>query len=74
MKSFECESSSEGDEPTVHPISRGIAEAPQWLRGSSNAPWGWHASVSLPTQKELNFMRKILVFGPERGQLLDRGQ
>lgn len=51
MKSFECESSSEGDEPTVHPISRGIAEAPQWLRGSTAAStWGWHSTVSIPLQ------------------------
>ncbi|KAF5288616.1 hypothetical protein FQR65_LT11987 [Abscondita terminalis] len=44
MKSFECESSSEGDEPTVHPISRGIADAPQWLRGTAAGTWNWHSS------------------------------
>ncbi|KAK5646412.1 hypothetical protein RI129_004876 [Pyrocoelia pectoralis] len=46
MKSFECESSSEGDEPTIHPISRGIADPPQWLRGSASTTWGWHSSCA----------------------------
>ncbi|XP_072392566.1 uncharacterized protein Oli [Diabrotica undecimpunctata] len=46
MKSFDCESSSEGDEPTMHAISRGVVEPPQWLR-SGNAPnWGWQAAGS----------------------------
>lgn len=46
MKSFECESSSEGDEPTIHPISRTIAQPPQWLRGNSAPGWGWQTGVS----------------------------
>ncbi|KAF5288995.1 hypothetical protein FQA39_LY03874 [Lamprigera yunnana] len=51
MKSFECESSSEGDEPTVHPISRGIADTPQWLRGSAaSASWNWHSSCAPSTE------------------------
>ncbi|XP_018561055.1 class E basic helix-loop-helix protein 22-like [Anoplophora glabripennis] len=43
MKSFECESSSEGDEPTVHAISRGVVEPPQWLRENATPGWGWQA-------------------------------
>ncbi|CAG9863321.1 unnamed protein product [Phyllotreta striolata] len=43
MKSFDCESSSEGDEPTMHAIARGAVEPPQWLRaGGPN--WGWQAA------------------------------
>ncbi|XP_019875068.1 oligodendrocyte transcription factor 2 [Aethina tumida] len=40
MKSFECESSSEGEEGQVHAISRGIVQPSQWLRGHSSG-WGW---------------------------------
>ncbi|GJQ69706.1 hypothetical protein Trydic_g22277 [Trypoxylus dichotomus] len=43
MKSFECESSS-GDEATVYPISRTIAEPPQWLRSGTATSWGWQHS------------------------------
>lgn len=46
MKSFECESSSEGDEPALHSISRTIAEPPQWLRANTAPDWGWHTAVS----------------------------
>ncbi|KAJ8926980.1 hypothetical protein NQ314_020605 [Rhamnusium bicolor] len=49
MKSFECESSSEGDEPTVHAISRGVVEPPQWLRGNTAPGWGWQAAGSSTT-------------------------
>ncbi|CAH1102968.1 unnamed protein product [Psylliodes chrysocephalus] len=45
MKSFDCESSSEGDESTMHAISRGAVEPPQWLR-SGGPNWGWQAAVS----------------------------
>lgn len=41
MKSFECESSSENDEPSVLPIPRTIVEPPQWLRGAGNHGWDW---------------------------------
>ncbi|XP_017769727.1 PREDICTED: class E basic helix-loop-helix protein 23 [Nicrophorus vespilloides] len=44
MKSFECESSSEGDEPSIYPISRAIAAPPQWLRGNATPSWGWPQS------------------------------
>ncbi|KAI4465687.1 basic helix-loop-helix protein neurogenin-related [Holotrichia oblita] len=43
MKSFECESSS-GDEATVYPISRTLAEPPQWLRSGAATSWGWQHS------------------------------
>lgn len=43
MKSFECESSSEGDEPTILPISRTVAETQQWIKGSNAPTWGWQA-------------------------------
>ncbi|CAH1998074.1 unnamed protein product [Acanthoscelides obtectus] len=43
MKSFECESSSEGDEPTSHSISRVEIKTPQWLRGNVPGNWGWQA-------------------------------
>ncbi|RZC31794.1 class E basic helix-loop-helix protein 22 [Asbolus verrucosus] len=49
MKSFECESSSEGDEPTIHPISRTIAQPPQWLRGNSAPAWGWQTGCGSST-------------------------
>lgn len=39
MKSFEYESSSEGDEPTLHPISRTGVDQNQWLK--SGPGWGW---------------------------------
>lgn len=41
MKSFECESSSEGDEPNIIPISRTIVEPQQWLKGGAAPAWGW---------------------------------
>lgn len=44
MKSFECESSSEGDEPIL-PISRAVAES-HWLKGGATGSWGWQTSVS----------------------------
>lgn len=47
MKSFDCESSSEGDEPTIHAISRGAVEPPQWLRVNSVPGWGWQGAVSI---------------------------
>lgn len=47
MKSFDCESSSEGDEPTIHAISRGAVEPPQWLRVNSVPAWGWQGAVSI---------------------------
>lgn len=47
MKSFDCESSSEGDEPTMHAISRGAVEPPQWLRMNSVPGWGWQGAVSI---------------------------
>nr|CAI5860786.1 unnamed protein product [Callosobruchus analis] len=43
MKSFECESSSEGDEPTSHSISRMEIKASQWLKGNVPGNWGWQA-------------------------------
>ncbi|CAH1117617.1 unnamed protein product, partial [Phaedon cochleariae] len=43
---FDCESSSEGDEPTLHAISRGPNEPPQWLRGGATPNWGWQAACS----------------------------
>lgn len=46
MKSFECESSSEGDEPIL-PISRAVAESQQWLKGGATGTWGWQTSVSI---------------------------
>lgn len=49
MKSFDCESSSEGDEPTIHAISRGGVEPRQWLRVNSMPGWGWQGAVSIFT-------------------------
>ncbi|XP_074029907.1 basic helix-loop-helix family member olig [Leptinotarsa decemlineata] len=46
MKSFDCESSSEGDEPTLHAISRGAVEPPQWLRGGVAPGWGWQGATA----------------------------
>lgn len=46
MKSFECESSSEGDEPSIIPISRAVAESQQWLKGGAGSAWGWQTTVS----------------------------
>ncbi|XP_056634935.1 uncharacterized protein LOC130444006 [Diorhabda sublineata] len=46
MKSFDCESSSEGDESTMHAISRGVVEHPQWLRSSNPPGWAWQAASS----------------------------
>lgn len=47
MKSFECESSSEGDEPNIIPISRAIAEPQQWLKGGAPPSWDWQTAVSI---------------------------
>lgn len=46
MKSFECDSSSEGDEPIL-PLSRAVAESQQWLKGGATGTWGWQTSVSI---------------------------
>lgn len=46
MKSFECESSSEGDEPTLLPISRTVADPQPWMKGNNAPSWGWQ-TVSL---------------------------
>lgn len=47
MKSFECESSSEGDEPTILPISRAVADPQPWMKGGNAPTWTWQ-TVRIP--------------------------